>query len=269
MKQRKFKFSLGMKIASILSCIALVSVGFASWWIVQYPTKAVTAQGSFEVYTVGTKKVVVSTPTFTTGKDTIIFGKQSTTEDGKAVDVKWLIAGTDVKEQNLQAVFTFDVSMMDVTEEENGNTSESVSSEVLNNYLSSITLKMTENGTAGAIANAISKNYITNPTISYSYIKKDATGDALQTGTATWENGEISLDINTAKAAYSQITVTVTVDFKWGTAFDSKNPYVYYNGMDYSVSNAGAAETALEGLLGLSNVTYKVDVTANPGKSAS
>ena len=56
MKQRKGKFTLGMKIASILSCIALVSVGFASWWIIRLPSPE-TKGGSFEVYSVDEKKI--------------------------------------------------------------------------------------------------------------------------------------------------------------------------------------------------------------------
>ena len=66
MKQKKFKFSLGFKIATILSCLALVSTGFASWWIVSIRNDNNGRQeGSFTVYAVEEKEVEVTIDSWT------------------------------------------------------------------------------------------------------------------------------------------------------------------------------------------------------------
>ena len=273
MKQRKFKFSLGMKIASILSCIALVSVGFASWWIVQYPTKSTTSQGSFEVYSVGTKKVEISDPVFNPTTDAnIAFGKQLKDDDGNDVVVKWLIADEEVGVQNLDAQFTFNVSMKDVTDKEEGGTEEKLSSEHLNKYLSEITFTLDDIvGSTGAdstaLQAAITAGYITGPTVTYSYVK---TGEStvLKSGSDDWTDQKIDFSIDTSAASCSQITVTVTITFAWGSTFGGTNPYVYYNGQTYSQTVAGNAQTALKGLYDLNGTKYKVEITAVPGSSA-
>ena len=67
MKKRTKKLTLGMKVASILACLALVSVGFASWWIIQFPETETVNDGSFEVYAVETKNITFENVQFVDG----------------------------------------------------------------------------------------------------------------------------------------------------------------------------------------------------------
>ena len=275
MKQRKGKFTLGMKIASILSCLALVSVGFASWWIVQYPTETTTTQGNFDVYTVGTKKVEIGKPTFTPEADAnIVFGKQLKDGSGKDVVPTWLLAD-DVAEQNLDAQFTFIVSMKDVKDGDNGQPIESASTEPLNKYLSEI--KFTLDDVIGSATNAVAtpidiqgavqKGYLKEPVLTYSYKNTSTSAELKADTTHNWENGKFDFSIDTSAANCSSITVTVTVKFDWGTAFNETNPYVYYNAQDYDAGLATSAQTALKGLYALTDATYKVTIEAVPGNS--
>lgn len=56
---------------------------------------------------------------------------------------------------------------------------------------------------------------------------------------------------------------TVTATFTWGKAFDSKNPYKYYNDQAYTTTLGDGANTALSGLAtDLADVKYKLVVTA-------
>ena len=58
MKKRR-KFGIGLKIASILTTVAVVSVGLASW-IITVPTQSVDATGTIQVDTVSTDKVTLT-----------------------------------------------------------------------------------------------------------------------------------------------------------------------------------------------------------------
>ena len=51
--------SLGVKIASILTCLALTAVGFASWLILK-PAEEKTASGSFTVYSVEDNNIEIT-----------------------------------------------------------------------------------------------------------------------------------------------------------------------------------------------------------------
>jgi hypothetical protein len=66
---KKMKFSLGMKIVSLLSCVALVSMGFASWWILKLPETDPYTNGSFTAYAVAEKNITIDNFVFTEGDD--------------------------------------------------------------------------------------------------------------------------------------------------------------------------------------------------------
>lgn len=259
MKQRKHKFSLGIKIASILSCIALISVGFASWWIIKMP-EAVTEDGSFTVYAVEEKNVEFKNVTLANSE--IIFGKVAD------VDETWLWAmkekdGTEMANENLKSTLTFTVDLKD------GGTDLSESS-TLNDMLSEVTLTV-EPSAAAALEAAINANYIKNPTVTYKYTPA---GGTEQTGTVAYEeNGEVDkivAHIDMSNAKVNTVTVTVEIAFEWGSAFNATidettqnwNPYVYYNNKTYDAT----AKTALDTLNTLSGATYDVTIAAVPAR---
>ena len=238
MKQRKHKFSLGIKIASILSCLALISVGFASWWIVKMPD-AVTEDGSFTVYAVEEKNVEFNNVALANSE--IVFGKV----DG--VTETWLWA-KDIAAENLKSTLTFDVDLKD------GNTLSTTSK--LSEMLEKVTLTV-EPSAAAALEAAINANYIKNPTVSYTYTPA---GGEEQTGNAFYNDtsDKIEIAIPMTAATVNHVTVTVEIAFEWGSAFDNKNPYEYYNEKDYDAT----AFTALTALNNLTGATYDVTIAA-------
>lgn len=260
MKQRKGKFTLGMKIASILSCIALVSVGFASWWIVQLPDPVTYENGSFTVYTVDTKNVIIEN--FKVKDNTeanVIFGKTS------GVTERWLLADEEVKAENLKVTFTFDVTLYDNYDPEaTTNTPDTDGS--LKNFVGNIKLDFAptvETYLDSAIKEA---KYITAPVITYSY------GSKTDKITYNPDAATNTLDIDMSGATSYTQQVTLTVEFKWGEAFGSKNPYEYFNDTsrnangDSGVENYTWAEYAYKALddihtLG-ENTKYNMTLTA-------
>lgn len=259
MKQRKFKFSLGMKIASILSCIALVSVGFASWWIVKMPDPVTHSDGSFEVYAVTEKNVEITE--FNLTNPTIIFGKPETTQ----TTADWLIASSAVKDENLKATLTFKVSVKD-------GTTLSTESTVAD-MLSGITFKLTP-PIAAKLETAINDGYITTPKVTYS-----TSGGTAKTGEGAYEASKdaIEFDIDLTGATVNEVTVTLEIVFGWGEHFDKDgtadsdatdnlNPYDFYNKYKYN-EKATDAKTALgviDALTTDASAKYTINLTAVP-----
>lgn len=259
MKQRKFKFSLGMKIASILSCIALVSVGFASWWIVK-PPQTKTASGSFEVYTVSTKNITISEPTFTDvtldkdGKDEtvssskIIFGKKDF--PANKTNYKWLLAGKEIYDENLTATMNFTVSVTD------GDTNTGTSN--VSDFLENVKLTLE---VPAKLKTAISNKYLANAKIAYT-----TTGGTAKSGEVsidgTKDTVELLIDMTGANSAdadnpvYS-VGVTVTFTFAWGEKFHNENPYTYFNAQAYAENLATEAQGVLGDITELNGDTYK------------
>ena len=262
MKKTTKKLSLGMKIASILACLALVSVGFASWWIVQLPDPVEYNEGSFTVYSVDTKNIKIENLEFANtpageSSSTIIFGKTS------GVTQKWLLA-EDIDDQNLTATFSFDVNLYDNYKEDEVN---DLGTGAINSYVDEITLDFLPTG----IDNAISNGYITAPKITYTYGTNN-------TGTKTYSSGTTTLSIDMAGATSNTAHVTVTIEFDWGATFGGQNPYEFYNAEgklpngDSGVARpspatgnmtwAEHADTALTGLNALANANSQVTLTA-------
>ncbi len=266
MKKTTKKLSLGMKIASVLACLAIVSVGFASWWIVQLPDPEPVDDGSFTVYSVNTKNIKIENVDFAyitparnpaVKSSNIIFGKTT------GVTQRWLLADDDVAEQNLTATFTFDVNLYDDYQAGQVN---DLGEGAISDYISEITLDFLPTGIDSAIGNG----YIAKPVITYSY-------GTDSTDTVTYEPSDESdtatLHINMEDASSNSVTVTVTVEFNWGATFGGQNPYVYYNAAgknpteaiseDDETTWAEHADAALTGLYGLNNASnYEITLTA-------
>lgn len=270
-KFRKVRLSLSMKIISLLSCLALVSMGFASWWIIKVDTG--TTMGSFTTYEVEKKNVKITnfkegTTALTANQDgkfehksEIIFGKPA---DLSGTTYQWLRPmdkqDEDHEQENLSFTYTFDLFAQD----------EKTSSYMnVKDIVDQITLTLTPSA-ADNFKSAISKDYITSPTITY----KIGTGNF--TGTSSYDNAsglttlEIDVDGNTAiTVTNAAVTVEVKIEFAWGDAFKPSgatagvNPYIYFNNLEVD-SYADTAYTQLgelDSLMG--EMTYEItyDIT--------
>ena len=258
MKKKTTKFSLGFKIVSILACLTLVSVGFASWWIIKPPAQQ-TAEGSFEVYAVSTKNIAISAPTFedvtldlngadqTVSSSKIIFGKADFPTD--ATNHKWLLVGADVYDENLTATMNFNVSVKDGS----SDTSTTNLAELLESV--KLTMVIPTN-----LKTAITNGYITSK-IAYT------------TTNGTTKQGEVAIDgtkdsvelvidmsgaVGVGDAIVNSVDVEVTFEFDWGTKFHGENPYTYFNKSAYTETLAAEAADVLGTLTNLNASTYSV-----------
>lgn len=218
MTRKTKKFSLGVKIASILSCLALTAVGFASWLILK-PAETVDRSGSFEVYTVEENNLSITvTPEDNT---TITWGK----DDRTAQSSDWLIAQSDVKAQNLTATFNVTVASDKMN---------------LDEVISGTTVQFDMTNALSAYQAAVDNGIIAMPTI-----------------TVNGQNATLKDGIATASVAptagVKTMSFTVVVTFAWGA---NGNPYTYYNGLGYSADNAEAARTALGLVYQLNDKTF-------------
>ena len=224
MKHRKTKLSLGLKIASILSCVAILSAGFAAWCIVQTPSKLLE-NGSFTVYTVTQKEITVTNASITPA--TIVFGKPTST----TTSTTWLVAkdesGAPMATDVLTATLTFTVGIKDDTET------------ALNELVDDITITFAPNDATktnfntaitGVKVNDIDKSYIAAPTI---------TGDGI-TSVSAYNTTDSNLVVSIPAANTNTMTVTATITFDWGTLTGGDNPFDYYNTKDYATYSAEA-----------------------------
>ena len=289
-KGRKIKFTLGMKIASILCCVALVSVGFAAWWIVEFPVAQSTTAGNFTVYSVTNKKIVIQNmkflddandedPTDITpeNKDTqiadaaIVYGKPSNADKSayfeNATPAKtnygWLGTTIDVLEEDLTSILQFDVAITDGKAD--GDTVAS--------FITDITIALD----AADIFATIGKG-VAAPKMSYRVgTSGDFTGEkTYATGT---ENAPLAITIN--KSAFeSGSTVTVQVKFDFGWSYTSNgqpvtlNPYLHYNANAYGdgtlaneLHNKETSNGILDKIALLNSASYDVTISTTPAGS--
>ena len=237
------KKKLTITIASILSVIVIIGVGFAAW-VITNPKVEDTADGSISVETVTDKSYTLAA---TISGEAISFGSPKT-PDAEATK-GWLV--NNDKAENLTATLKLTLNY--------------------NNFddVGVITFKMeTLKGSVadGTFASLVTGGYIVNPTISYK--ATDA-----ETYTAITEAEKtVFTGLTVPKEAFKETTVpngsamgvataTIKITFGWGTKFGSENPYNHYNKEDYSTTLAKEANDNLTKLYELKDVNYKVTVT--------
>ena len=228
MTRKNSKMSLGVKIASILTCLALTAVGFASWLILK-PAEEKTVSGSFTVYSVEDNNIEIAVSPAEANK--IVFGHDGSTQNGA-----WL-QYDGVSPQALTAVF--DVTVKSV--KSNGN-----AGLPLTKVLSSIDIAYALDANATAFEDAVDAGYL-----------KDA---VVTVDKGTYADDKILISTLGLSDTDTEVTVKVTVTFGWGSALGNQNPYSYFNNLDYSASNATAATTALTAIKAVENTTYKLTI---------
>lgn len=208
-------------LVTVLSAVAVVSTGFASWVISAGDTE--TATGSITVDTVDNSNVhTMTTPQWDGTGGTVYFGAP-TADEKEDFDTPWLTNGGAASVLTVTA--TFDVT--------NGSD---------NSVFETITLEETEGtkySTAGELVGAL----------------------------PTWSS------TNTASTAApciytvnSGTTYTVGIKFAWGSHFNGKNPYNFYNAhkatdiLDGDTTYAADADASLTALYALNTATYKLTI---------
>ena len=206
------RISLGIKIACILACVALFSVGFAAWLILQ-PTVEQEKLGSFQVYAAQENNISITVTEGTGAKDAKInFGAPANYEAGP---VDWLIfkdyiaSGESATVEDLVAEFTIEYSSSINLDEavSNLDIQFSVPESVINTFKDS--------------------HFVAAPKIEYN--TTSATADTWTEASYDKNTGTANISVDAPES--STATVYVRVTFDWGDISYGENPITYFNAL--------------------------------------
>lgn len=241
------KKKLTITIASILSVIVIIGVGFAAW-VITNPNVATSQDGTISVETV-TDKSYTLTAEIAENDKMIVFGKPATaTTEGK-----WFTFDSSTNNEKLEATLTLTL---------NYNNFDDVG--VITFKMETLKGSVADNKT---FTDLVTGGYIVNPTISYKATNAE-------TYTAITEEGKtVFTGLTVPKEAFKETTApsgsamgvattTIKITFGWGSVFGNTNPYTYFNGGSHSYdTDYETAKGALTELAKLNGVNYKVTVT--------
>ena len=239
------KKKLTITIASILSVIVIIGVGFAAW-VITNPNVSTSQDGTISVETVTDKSYTL---TAAISNKAISFGAPAEMNTANA----WLKADKDAKTENLEATLTLTLNYNNLAD------------------VGEITFKMeTLKGSDAdnkTFTDLVTGGYIVNPTISYkatnaeTYTAITAEGKTVFTGLTVPKEAFKETTAPT-ESAMGVATATIKITFGWGSKFGNTNPYTYFNGESHSYKNDyTTAKAALTELTKLKDVSYKVTVT--------
>ena len=247
------KSKLTITVASILSVLVLVGVGFAAW-VISNPDVNKEAESSITAETVSDKSYTLSAEI---ANGEIVFGAPETMN----TDGAWLTAGKDTQTEDRTATLTLTLKYKDWNY-------------VPLNFSVFMKSKKTTVGDDAVFSDLVDKTYITNPKISYNNSKTSS-----ETATEVVMNGTSPVQISRDAFAQSKsnstnetdektATLEVTITFGWGNAFGGKNPYEFYNAQRYDDKHA-EANTALTAISGLRGVSYVVTISGKTNTNVS
>ncbi len=238
------KSKLTISIASILSVLVLVGVGFAAWVIIN-PNVNKEVGSTITAETVTDKSYTLDAQI--TGGE-IVFGAPETTIAGA-----WL---TNPTKEDLKAELTLTLTYNDwnVIPDEFSVTMKTKKGEAADTVFNSL-----RDGTDPDLTGTLAKkNFIANPKITYGSTTTDVTmnGEAVKIAKTAFPD----YDATTGKT----VTLNITITFGWGTYFTVENtgvvnPYIFYNGKKYEDTRV-EANTVINAIAKLKDVKYVVTI---------
>ena len=253
--KKKTKFSLGMKIVTLLTVITMASVGFAAW-VITAPVAETYAEGTIMVDSVTDESVKVDkkwvkydsegNKFVDLGDDPVIYyGAPNETISGA-----WLTNNSAEKE-NLVAYLS-----ITVTNKSKAPVSATVKLDGIKGSDDDQTEDVDERINIGnsALADAISAGSIGIPQI----YQVSADNAAIDEPKAYTEELTLS-SVNAGATA----TFIIKVEFTWGEDFGNINAYTHFNTGGYSEAKHSQANECLTALYdGLTGLSYKLTITA-------
>lgn len=246
------KSKLTISIASILSVLVLVGVGFAAWVIIN-PNVHKEAESTITAETVTDKSYTLEAAFAADEK--IVFGAPETMNNSNA----WFTADDKTAKEDLTAKLTLKLNYKDwsVIPNEFSVTMKTKKGEANDTVFNSLR-DGTDKTLTGALAN---KNFIANPKITYGSTTADVTmnGAAVKIAKTAFPDYNAT-DTTTDKT----VTLDITITFGWGSYFTVENtgvvnPYVFYNGKDYEKTRE-EANTVINAIAKLNTVKYVVTI---------
>lgn len=249
------KSKLTITIASILSVLVLVGVGFAAWVIIN-PNVSAEQPGNIEVDTVTDNSYEIKAEfvkTTDTTNGTIVFGKK----DDASITKPWLT--NNEKAEKLKATLTLTATFQNADAWDRIKTGKSLTVSMKTIKKTAENTETDDTGFAGLATGE--KKYIKFPVITGTDIT------APETAAAQWSDVTVKIPLEKFTHAENATTATyeLTITFSWGEYFTDGgsivNPYVFYNKKDYSTVNAALADADLKAIHdALNGVSYKVSI---------
>lgn len=242
------KSKLTISIASILSVLVLVGVGFAAWVIIN-PKVNKEVDGTITAETVTDKSYTLDAQI--TGRE-IVFGAPETMNNSNA----WFTADDTTAKEDLTAKLTLTLNYKDwsVIPNEFSVTMKTKKGEAADTVFDSLR-GGTDPTLTGTLAN---QNFIANPKITYGSTTAvvPMNGDAVKIAKTAFPD----YDTTTGKT----VTLDITITFGWGTYFTVENtvvnPYIFYNKKDYNEKTRAEANTVINAIAQLKTVKYVVTI---------
>lgn len=241
------KSKLTISIASILSVLVLVGVGFAAWVIIN-PKVNKEVDGTITAETVTDKSYTLDAQI--TGGE-IVFGAPETTIAGA-----WL---TNPTKEDLKAELTLTLNYKDwsVIPNEFSVTMKTKKGEAADTVFDSL-----RDGTDPDLTGTLAKkNFIADPKITYGSTTTDVAmnGEAVKIAKTAFPNYN-----ETETTTEKTVKLDITITFGWGTYFTVENtgvvnPYIFYNGKNYETARV-EANTVINAIAKLKDVKYVVTI---------
>lgn len=245
------KSKLTISIASILSVLVLVGVGFAAWVIIN-PNVHKEAESTITAETVTDKSYTLEAAFAADEK--IVFGAPETMNNSKA----WFTADDKTAKEDLTAKLTLKLNYKDWSVIP---TEFSVTMKTKQGKDDDTVFNSLRDGTDQALKGTLAKkNFIANPTITYGSTTANVTmnGGAVKIAKTAFSDYD-ETDTTTDKT----VTLDITITFGWGTYFTVENtvvnPYVFYNGKNYEDTRV-EANTVINAIAKLNTVKYVVTI---------
>lgn len=246
------KSKLTISIASILSVLVLVGVGFAAWVIIN-PKVNKEVDGTITAETVTDKSYTLDAQI--TGGE-IVFGAPEAMNNSNA----WFTADDKTAKEDLTAKLTLTLKYKDWSVVPNEF---SVTMKTKNGADADTVFNSLRGGTdptlTGALAN---QNFIADPKITYGSTTADVkmNGDPVKDAVKIAKTAFPDYDTTTGKT----VTLDITITFGWGTYFTVENtvvnPYIFYNKKDYNEKTRAEANTVINAIAKLKDVKYVVTI---------
>lgn len=249
------KSKLTISIASILSVLVLVGVGFAAWVIIN-PNVNKEVDSTITAETVTDKSYTLDAQI--TGGE-IVFGAPETMNNSNA----WFTADDKTAKEDLTAKLTLTLNYKDwsVIPNEFSVTMKTKKGEAADTVFNSL-----RDGTDPDLTDTLAnKNFIANPKITYGSntavvtMNGDAVKDAVKIAKTAFPDYNAT-DTTTEK----KVTLDITITFGWGTYFTVENtvvnPYIFYNKKDYNEKTRAEANTVINAIAKLKDVKYVVTI---------
>lgn len=246
------KSKLTISIASILSVLVLVGVGFAAWVIIN-PKVNKEVDGTITAETVTDKSYTLEAAFAADEK--IVFGAPETMNNSNA----WFTADDKTAKEDLTAKLTLTLNYKDwsVIPNEFSVTMKTKKGEAADTVFDSL-----RDGTDPDLTGTLAKkNFIADPKITYGSTTTDVAmnGEAVKIAKTAFPNYN-----ETETTTEKTVKLDITITFGWGTYFTVENtgvvnPYIFYNGKNYETARV-EANTVINAIAKLKDVKYVVTI---------